>query len=578
MSTTEEQPAEATATPAEEAPVTNEAADEPKPATPKAATPQAGTPAGTGTPRGSVISPQNMNLGPKEQEFMNAKAFLLTASTKTNLNLYDHLSVVLSKILDERPQNVVDVFEDISKDCKRDKFVSKVDTIQDKIDRSSEVELAEIQKPLFEKNTEEGAEVENEEEVDTPLPNLPEIMYHFEQADIGVGREEMMRIYLALKNLVDNHPLQNCRFWGKMLGTEKSYIIAEVEYREGEEEEEEEEEEAEAEEQTEKEDEEAGEEGEEAEEDDTPKPDWKPPPVIPREENRTGANKKTYFVTNEPGKMWTKLPPVTPQQIAVARQIKKFFTGRLDAPVISYPPFPGNEANYLRAQIARISAGTHISPLGFYQFDEEEEEEEDAEGRDSFVENPEWEGIPVRDLIDPTLSNWVHHVQHILPQGRCTWYNPVQQQEDEFEDEDEDEEREEPDEPEPEQGPPLLTPLSEDAEIDNLPPWTAKLSSNLVPQYSIAVLHSNLWPGAHAFGTDKKFENVYIGWGHKFLTDNYSPPPLPPAMEEFPSGPEITEAEDPTVEEEAALRAAQQEAAENAEEMEDVDEDEEEDD
>ena len=26
-----------------------------------------------------------------------------------------------------------------------------------------------------------------------------------------------------------------------------------------------------------------------------------------------------------------------------------------------------------RAQIARISAGTHISPLGYYQFDDEEE-------------------------------------------------------------------------------------------------------------------------------------------------------------------------------------------------------------
>lgn len=48
---------------------------------------------------------------------------------------------------------------------------------------------------------------------------------------------------------------------------------------------------------------------------------------------------------------------------------------------MSYPPFPGNESNYLRAQIARISAGTHISPLGFYQFDEEEEEEEEGEGR-----------------------------------------------------------------------------------------------------------------------------------------------------------------------------------------------------
>ena len=49
--------------------------------------------------------------------------------------------------------------------------------------------------------------------------------------------------------------------------------------------------------------------------------------------------------------------------------------------MVAYPPFPGSESNYLRAQIARISAGSHISPLGFYQFDEEEEEEEEGDGR-----------------------------------------------------------------------------------------------------------------------------------------------------------------------------------------------------
>lgn len=49
--------------------------------------------------------------------------------------------------------------------------------------------------------------------------------------------------------------------------------------------------------------------------------------------------------------------------------------------VVSYPPFPGNEANYLRAQIARISATTHISPLGYYMFEEEEEEEDEGGGK-----------------------------------------------------------------------------------------------------------------------------------------------------------------------------------------------------
>jgi radial spoke head protein 4A len=75
--------------------------------------------------------------------------------------------------------------------------------------------------------------------------------------------------------------------------------------------------------------------------------------------------------------------------------------------------------------------------------------------------------------------------------------------EEEAEDEDDASRVDEPEEPEPEVGPPLLTPLSEDAEIGGLPPWTTRISSKLVPQYAIAVVDSNLWPGAHAFAIGK---------------------------------------------------------------------------
>ena len=85
-------------------------------------------------------------------------------------------------------------------------------------------------------------EHEQDEEVETPLPNLMELAFYFEQAGVGLNREEVVRIWLALKNLVDTHPLQHVRFWGKVFGTEQNYIVAEVEYREGEEDEEEEEE------------------------------------------------------------------------------------------------------------------------------------------------------------------------------------------------------------------------------------------------------------------------------------------------------------------------------------------------
>lgn len=75
--------------------------------------------------------------------------------------------------------------------------------------------------------------------METPLPNVTELAYFLEQIGVGLGREEMQRILLALKQLVDMQPVQRCRFWGKILGIDGNYIVAEVEYRDGEEDEEE---------------------------------------------------------------------------------------------------------------------------------------------------------------------------------------------------------------------------------------------------------------------------------------------------------------------------------------------------
>ncbi|XP_027643527.2 radial spoke head protein 4 homolog A-like [Falco peregrinus] len=509
----------------------------------------------------------------------NAKAYLLKSSTTSGLNLYDHLANMLTKILDEQPTNAVDIIENISKDVKWARFQKKMDTLRDEYEILPTFEAAEKRKALFLKANGEGDEELEEEIGEVPLPNVMETAFYFEQAGIGLSKDESYHIFLALKKLTSVQPIQICRFWGKILGLEMNYIIAEVQYHEGEEDEETEEEEV---------IEEGGkgmgeveDENEEKEkEDELPKTTYKPPPVIPKEENGTGANKYVYFVCNEPGKPWVKLPPVTPAQIVCARKIKKFFTGRLDAPVVSFPPFPGNEANYLRAQIARISAGTHISPIGFYQFAEEEGDEEEEGGgeRDTYEENPDFQPLSVVEMVD-SLSTWVHHVQNILKQGRCVWLNPFQKSEEEVEEEDEDDEKaEEPDELQQEIGPPLLTPLSEDEGIQNIPAWTAQPSTTLIPQYAVAILQSNRWPGAYAFASGKKFDNIYFGWGHKYSPENHTPALPPPVQPEYPSGPEITETRDPSLEEELAFKAAREEALAAAEEEEEgtVEEDEEE--
>ncbi|XP_066911472.1 radial spoke head protein 4 homolog A-like [Clytia hemisphaerica] len=512
-----------------------------------------------------------------EDYICNAKTFLLRSDGKSGVTMYDHLVSILSKMIEKEPENAAELLKEFSRKEHKARFIPEKDTIEERIETTNKVNLANDQKNLFNRkdievpNTVGDNEAEEEERL--ILADVMENAFYFEQAGIGLGREEVFRVFLALKQLTDCYQLKSCRFWGKILGSQANYIIAEVEFRDGEDPHKENEDPdnlsssriSEANEPI------------EDEVDDIPKPDYKPPVTIPQEDYGEGCNSKIYYVCNDAGLSWHRLPPVTPQQIHVARQIKKFCTGDLEAPIISYPPFPGTEIHYLRAMIARISAATHISPQGYYIFEEDEDEEIDETARKTFIPNIEFEGIPVSDLCDATNTFWVHHNPYILPQGRTTWFNPLQKNDEEEieEEEDEEEDREEPDDIEPEEGPPLLTPLSEDLEINSQTAWTANKSTGLVSQYAIAVMHSNLWPGAHAFAVDKKFDNIYIGYGLKYSSENYSPPAPPAAQEEYPSGPEVTEAEDPTVEQERALAAAQQEAMENEdedEESEDYDE------
>jgi hypothetical protein len=120
-----------------------------------------------------------------------------------------------------------------------------------------------------------------------------------------------------------------------------------------------------------------------------PESSYHSPIEIPCEELGHGINRYVYFVChNLIDANWVELPPATPHQINVSRRMMKYLTGNLDAEISSYPIFPGTERNYLRALIARISAGTHVAPKNFYKLgassgdDDEVEEEDEFEDED----------------------------------------------------------------------------------------------------------------------------------------------------------------------------------------------------
>ena len=58
----------------------------------------------------------------------------------------------------------------------------------------------------------EDAEAEPEEDIESPLPNLLDLFFYFEQVGIGFSREEVFRLWLALKHLVDTQPVQHVRW------------------------------------------------------------------------------------------------------------------------------------------------------------------------------------------------------------------------------------------------------------------------------------------------------------------------------------------------------------------------------
>ncbi|KAK7112532.1 radial spoke head protein 6 homolog A-like [Littorina saxatilis] len=513
-------------------------------------------------------------LSVDDQNALNAKLTLLTCDNPDGPSLYEHVSTMLTAVLNKEPENVVDKLESMSAMFKTTRMRTPINLLEVP-DRGRNPGQFRAEWNLFKTIAREtpNAEPEIRTTVNTEkedeflcLPNLMRQAHLFSQASFGLPTEFYVRATLALRELARVYPFISLRLWGVMHGLHSDYTIAEGEMREGD---------YETDFSDDEEEEEDKDEGLFDEISEDIKPVYKPPRKIPGEQAGVGLNRKVYFVCNHPGSPWEKLPHVTPAQIQASRQIQKYFTGNLDHKMTTFPPFPGTERNYLRAQIARISAATHVSPIGVFKFDEEMEDEEEAEGaRDTCVVDLEFEGVSMKDLSDPSLMSWVHHSPYILPQGRTVWYNPVQMTEgEEGEAESVEEERNEPDEPEPQVGPPLLTPLAEDADTGSQPAWIGRASTKLVPEYALATVQSVIWPGAVAVATDngRFFENLYVGWGHKNSPDNFEPSQPEPPMDEFPTGPEVIEADDPTPETEAAIRAAmhEQEVEEEEEEAED---------
>jgi radial spoke head protein 4/6 len=120
----------------------------------------------------------------------------------------------------------------------------------------------------------------------------------------------------------------------------------------------------------------------------------------------TGVNKFTYWVAPSSLSDWTKLPELSPADIAASRQVKVAFTGELNRAIYTNPHFFGQEKHYLRAQIARIMHSTTLVPKGIYKITDPVEAPRDIDLAEP-EEGDETVKMPTtKDMANP--SNWAH--------------------------------------------------------------------------------------------------------------------------------------------------------------------------
>jgi len=411
----------------------------------------------------------------KERMYHEAVALLQKTRTPASTNVFEHLTRIVAKVIEEKRVDNVDL-DDISSTTK------KLD-----LDGHAPIPLAvplcsdvnKLERALTFGELFSAREPEINPDTGLPVPTLQRNLYKtdnivahsalFDAVGVGLGQLEMYGVMLSLKKLAEKsvRNLKSIRFFGKIFGTQSDYFVFES---------------------------------------------W--PNNAPSqtasgavETPGSGTNKYAYWVCSGPGAEPILLPDVKPEEIAIARRIQKYFTGDLSAHVSCYPEFPGRESSYLRAQIARIAATTTVCPTGFFTVGEDE----------TCLEELEDISLP-DDLSSP--SSWAHRYPHLKMEGRCYSIQPPEGGEDTSQ------------EDVSEVSPPLLTGLEVDEDVDGFPAWSP-MSSSVVAGVKNRVmgLRNRLWPGAYAVASGQAFSNIYVGHGVKNAV--YFPVPPPAVSDEY---------------------------------------------
>lgn len=190
-----------------------------------------------------------------KKDLQNSLLFLQQSGANGD-SLFDHLSNVISKVIDERPKNVVDYFEQFSERVRLEAFVMNENLLEEGYKEPARLAMAQKLLPkLIEKlklpmndaasanqdeddekvleqspDDDDDADGEGEDVIyyEPPARDLWELQFYWNLLGIGFPREEVFSIALSVARLKTNPTIVSSRFWGKILGLKKDYYIVEA--------------------------------------------------------------------------------------------------------------------------------------------------------------------------------------------------------------------------------------------------------------------------------------------------------------------------------------------------------------
>lgn len=389
---------------------------------------------------------------------------------KSNAQVYEHLTNIVNRVISEKPKDAYGLVEVLSRLVKEPPAATKAPEMTPE---EAEALVTYIGKA---KALDKVPSDESGPTAVCAIPDFCEEADMFAWAGVGLGEMESYKVMCSLRNMaVTLEGYQKVRFWGKILGTEADYYVAE-----------------------------AGKEGGSGEEPEDPE----------QEPNGTGVNKFTYFVATDLTGAWTKLPDIRPKDIISARLIKRLFSGNPKAKVITHPFFDGLEEVLLRATIARIAADTSLCVKGMLH------REEDAE---EVTTNEEFQWPLPAEL--KKKEAWMHNEPHILNIGRTTHKELPDPEEDpvafakakEVQDND-----------------PAKDVIR--SVVDDGLDWNIKQFGDVAlyknpsdpsgkPKcYAVTCLRSLTWPGAVTVSRGTNYASLYVGYGLQAGAPDFFPP------------------------------------------------------